>query len=187
MASTLWLMRHGETAWTLSGQHTSSTDLPLTAEGERKAAAVGKMLAGKKFAAVYVSPMLRARETCRIAGYADGAIVTNDLREWNYGAYEGLTTQDIHKTAPGWTIWKASPPGGETVAQVAERAQRVIASAADGNVAIFGHGHMLRVLTACWLGVEPDMGRCFALSTGSISKLGYERETRVIQMWNQTP
>lgn len=187
MASTLWLMRHGETAWTLSGQHTSSTDLPLTAEGERKAAAVGKMLAGKKFAAVYVSPMLRARETCRIAGYADGAIVTDDLREWNYGAYEGLTTQDIHKTAPNWTIWTAAPPGGESIAQVAVRARRVIASAPSGDVAIFGHGHMLRVLTACWLGVEPDMGRCFALSTGSISTLGYERETRVIQMWNQTP
>jgi broad specificity phosphatase PhoE len=180
-------MRHGETAWTVSGQHTGSTDLPLTAEGERKAAAVGKILAGKKFAAVYVSPMTRARETCRIAGFADGAIVTGDLREWNYGSYEGLTTEQIHKTAPNWTIWTATPAGGETIEQVAERARRVIAQAPDGDVAIFGHGHMLRVLTACWLELEPQTGRCFALSTGSISVLGYERETRVIQSWNQTP
>jgi len=187
MATALWLMRHGETAWTLSGQHTSSTDLPLTAEGERKAAAVGKMLAGKKFAAVYVSPMTRAKETCRIVGYADCAIVTDDLCEWNYGAYEGLTSDQVHKTAPGWTIWNGAPPGGETVEDVAERARRVIRAAPDGEVAIFGHGHMLRVLAACWLDVDPLMGRCFALSTGSISVLGYERDTRVIQRWNQTP
>ena len=185
MASRLWLVRHGETAWSLSGQHTSSTDLPLTAEGERKAAEVGKRLAGKKFSAVYVSPMARARETCRIAGYADGAIVTDDLREWNYGSYEGLTTSEIQKSASGWSIWKAPPLGGETIGQVSERAWRVIGSTPDGDVAIFGHGHMLRVLTACWLEVEPEMGRCFALSTGSISVLGYERETRVIQSWNQ--
>ena len=179
-------MRHGETAWSLSGQHTSRTDLPLTEEGERRAAAVGKLLAGKQFAAVYTSPMKRARETSRIAGYADGAIVTDDLREWNYGSYEGLTTAEIQKVAPDWTIWTAAPAGGETIDQVAERARRVIGSAPEGVVAIFGHGHMLRVLAACWLEVEPQMGRCFALSTGSISVLGYERETRVIQMWNQT-
>ena len=178
-------MRHGETAWTLTGQHTGSTDLPLTPEGERKAAAVGKMLAGKKFAAVFVSPMTRARETCRIAGYADGAIVTDDLREWNYGSYEGLTSAEIQKSSPGWTIWTGTPLGGETIQQVAERARRAIQSAPDGDVAIFGHGHMLRVLTACWLQVAPEMGRCFALSTGSISVLGHERETPVIQSWNQ--
>jgi broad specificity phosphatase PhoE len=179
-------MRHGETAWTLTGQHTGSTDLPLTAEGERKAGAVGKILGGKKFAAVYVSPMTRAKETCRIAGYADGAIVMDDLREWNYGSYEGLTSTEIHKTAPGWTIWNAAPPGGETIEQVAARARRVIGMAPDGDVAIFGHGHMLRVLAACWLQVEPEMGRCFALSTGSISVLAHERETPVIQSWNFT-
>jgi probable phosphoglycerate mutase len=143
------------------------------------------MLAGKKFAAVFVSPMTRARETCRIAGYAEGAIVTADLCEWNYGSYEGLTTNDVHKTAPNWTIWTAPPPGGETIAQVAARASKVIQSTPDGDVALFAHGHILRVLTACWLEVEPEMGRCFALSTGSLSVLGYERETRVIQMWNQ--
>jgi broad specificity phosphatase PhoE len=186
MASRLWLVRHGETAWSLSGQHTSTTDLALTAEGERKAAQVGKMLAGKKFSAVYSSPMTRARETCRIAGFAAGAMVTDDLREWNYGSYEGLTTRDIQKSAPGWSIWNAGPLGGEAIGQVAERARRVIGEAPDGDVAIFAHGHMLRILAACWLEVAPEMGRCFALSTGSISVLGYERETRVIQSWNQT-
>jgi broad specificity phosphatase PhoE len=186
MASALWLMRHGETAWTLSGAHTSITDLPLTAVGERKAAEVGKRLAGKKFAAVYVSPMARARETCRIAGYAEQAIVTDDLREWNYGSYEGLTTPQIQQTTPNWTIWTGPPPGGETLDQVAARARRVLAEAPEGEVAIFGHGHMLRVLTACWLEVDPKKGRCFALSTGSISVLGHERETPVIQRWNQT-
>jgi broad specificity phosphatase PhoE len=184
MATSLWLMRHGETAWSLSGQHTSSTDLPLTGEGERRAEAVGKMLAGKKFAAVYSSPMKRARETCRIAGYSP--ILTDDLREWNYGSYEGLTTAQIHETAPDWTIWTGTPPGGETIEQVAARARRVIRAAPEGDVALFGHGHMLRVLAACWLEVEPAMGRCFALSTGSISVLGHERETRVILSWNIT-
>jgi broad specificity phosphatase PhoE len=186
MASALWLVRHGETAWSLSGQHTSRTDLPLTEEGERRAAAVGKLLAGKQFAAVYTSPMKRARDTCTIAGYGDVAIVTGDLQEWNYGSYEGLTTPEIQKSAPGWSIWNAPPAGGETIEQVAERARSVIESSPDGAVAIFGHGHMLRVLAACWLEVAPQMGRCFALSTGSISVLGYERDTRVIQSWNQT-
>lgn len=186
MASEMWLIRHGETAWSLSGQHTSSTDLPLTPEGERRAAAVGKMLGGKKFAAVYTSPMARARETCRIAGYAAGAIVTDDLREWNYGSYEGLTTAEIQKSVPDWTIWTSPPPGGETIENVAQRARRVIQSAPEGAVAIFGHAHMLRILAACWLEVGPELGRCFALSTGSISVLGYERETRVVQSWNQT-
>jgi probable phosphoglycerate mutase len=130
--------------------------------------------------------MLRARETCRIAGFGEGSIITDDLREWNYGSYEGLTTDEIHKTAPGWSIWTAAPLGGETIGQVAERARRVIHNSPDGDVAIFGHGHMLRVLSACWLETAPEMGRCFALSTGSISVLGYERETRVIQSWNQT-
>ncbi len=187
MASRLWLIRHGETAWSLSGQHTSSTDLALTAEGERKAAAVGNLLAGRKFAAVFTSPMARAVETCHIAGYAEGALVTNDLCEWFYGSYEGLTTAQIQKDAPGWTIWTSAPPGGETIAQVAGRARRAIDSAPSGDVAFFGHGHMLRVLAACWLGVSPDIGRCLALSTGSISVLGYERDTPVIQSWNQTP
>ena len=187
MATELWLIRHGETAWSLSGQHTSSTDLHLTEEGERKAATVGKLLAGRKFSAVYSSPMVRALSTCRIAGFGDQAIIKDDLREWGYGSYEGLTTAEIQKSAPGWTIWTAPPLGGETIEQVAERARRVIQSASqEGAVAIFGHGHMLRVLAACWLEFEPDMGKHFALSTGSISVLGYEREARVVQSWNQT-
>jgi broad specificity phosphatase PhoE len=185
MASSLWLMRHGETAWTLSGQHTSTTDLPLTSEGERKAAETGKMLAGKQFSAVYSSPMMRARETCRLAGYAEDVLLTDDLREWNYGSYEGLTTAQIQESAPGWTIWTGAPPGGETIAQVADRARRMIREAPEGDVAVFGHGHMLRVLAACWLEAAPEMGRCFALSTGSISVLGYERDSRVIQLWNR--
>jgi broad specificity phosphatase PhoE len=187
MASALWLMRHGETVWTLSGAHTSYTDLPLTAEGERKAAAVGKKLAGKHFNAVFTSPLTRARETCRLAGFAGSAIVTDDLMEWNYGSYEGLTTNQIQKKAPNWTIWTEPPPDGETIEQVAARVRRIIDEAPAGDVALFGHGHSLRVLTACWLMIAPDTGRCFALSTGSISILGYERETRVIQEWNQTP
>ena len=185
MATSLWLIRHGETAWSLSGQHTGWTDLPLTAEGERKAAAVGKALAGKKFAAVLASPLKRARDTCRLAGYADGAIVSDDLREWDYGSYEGLTNDQVHQTAPGWTIWTVNPPGGEAIAQVAERARRVIQSATDGDVAVFGHGHMLRILTTCWLGLAPENGRCFALGTASISVLGHEGDTPVIQTWNR--
>lgn len=185
MATCLWLIRHGETAWSLSGQHTSTTDLPLTEQGERRAQAVGKLLAGKNFAAVLTSPMTRARTTARLAGFGE-ACVSDDLMEWNYGSYEGLTTAVIQKSAPGWTIWNSPPPGGETIDQVAARACRVIASAPDGDVAIFSHGHFLRVLAACWLEVDAAMGRCFALSTGSMSVLGHERETRVIQSWNQT-
>ncbi len=184
MASALWLVRHGETAWSLSGQHTSFTDLPLTPDGERRAAAVGKLLAQKQFSAVYSSPMKRALDTCRIAGYSP--VITPDLCEWNYGSYEGLTTAEIQKSAPGWTIWTSAPPGGETIESVAERARRVIQSLPNGDVAVFGHGHMLRVLAACWLEVDPHLGRCFALAPGSVSVLGYERETRVIQCWNQT-
>jgi len=182
----LWLVRHGETEWSAAGRHTSSTDLALTAEGERKAAAVGRLLAGKTFALVLASPLRRALETCRLAGYR--AQTTPDLREWGYGAYEGLTTPEIQVENPGWTIWTATPPGGESAEQVGARADRIIAAAvaADGDVALFGHGHMLRVLAARWLGLEPEGGRLLALSTGSVSVLGYEREVRVLQMWNRT-
>jgi broad specificity phosphatase PhoE len=182
----LWLMRHGETEWSLSGAHTSRTDLPLTAEGERRAAAVGQLLRGRRFALVLSSPMRRALDTARLAGYQ--AEPTNDLREWDYGSYEGRTTADIQKEAPNWTIWTSNPLGGETIAQVSARADQVIARAVSvgGDVALFGHGHMLRVLAARWLGIEPQGGRFFALSTGSVSVLGNERETAVIRVWNQT-
>jgi len=182
----LWLVRHGETEWSAAGKHTSSTDLALTAEGQRKAAAVGKLLAGKTFALVLSSPLRRALDTCRLAGYS--ADVTPDLREWNYGSYEGLTTAEIQITNPGWTIWTGTPPGGESAEQVATRADRLVdrAAAADGDVALFGHGHMLRVLAARWLGLEPTAGRLLALSTGSVSVMGYEHETRVLRMWNRS-
>ena len=182
----LWLIRHGETEWSASGRHTSSTDLALTAEGERKAKAVGRLLAGKEFALVLASPLRRALETCRLAGYRPE--VTPDLREWGYGAYEGLTTAEIQVQNPGWTIWTGTPPGGESAAEVGARADRVIAkaTAADGDVALFGHGHMSRVLAARWLGLDPTSGRLLALSTGSVSVLGYEHETRVVQGWNRT-
>lgn len=183
----LWLLRHGETEWSLSGRHTSRTDLPLTPEGERRAAAVGQSLRGRQFALVLSSPMRRALDTARLAGYAPD--ITDDLREWDYGEYEGRTTAEIQKDTPGWTIWTAGPPGGETSAQVGARADRVIARAlsAGGDVALFGHGHMLRVLAARWLGLEPRGGRLFVLATGSVSILSYERETRVIGVWNRQP
>jgi probable phosphoglycerate mutase len=181
----LWLMRHGETEWSLSGAHTSRTDLPLTPDGERRAQTLKRLLAGRSFELVLSSPMRRAVDTAHLAGYEPE--LTDDLREWDYGEYEGLTTAQIQKTAPGWTIWEGTPPGGETIEQVSARADRVIARAASvqGDVAIFWHGHMLRVLTARWLGLEPRAGRFFGLSTGTLSTLGFERDTRVIQLWNR--
>ena len=136
---------------------------------------------------VLCSPLQRARETCRLAGYADVAVFTDDLLEWDYGAYEGLTTSKIRTEVPGWSIWTGRVPGGETMEQVGFRAERVIehALSVQGKVALFAHGHILRVLTACWLGLPPDTGRLFALATASLSVLGYERETRVIKFWNQ--
>lgn len=182
----IWLIRHGETEWTLSGAHTSRTDLPLTLIGEQKAAALKKVLAGKQFVLALSSPMQRAINTSKLAGF-DPEIDRN-LCEWDYGEYEGRTTPDIHRDAPGWSIWTTTPPGGESAAQVQARAETVIARAqsAGGDVVLFGHGHMFRVLAATWLEMEPQRGRSFALSTGSVSVLGYERDTRVIQLWNRT-
>ena len=184
MSFELWLLRHGETEWSLSGQHTSRTDLPLTGEGERRAAELGKCIRGKKFALVLSSPMKRALETARLVGYQPET--DDDLREWDYGAYEGRTTPDIQREEPGWTIWSSTPPGGETATQVAARADRVIerAARAGGDVALFGHGHLLRVLGARWLRMDPQAGQYLALSTGTMSVLGHERETRVIRIWN---
>ncbi len=181
----LWLIRHGETDWTLSGAHTSRTDLPLTAHGQQCAEDLRRLLDPQRFQLALSSPMRRALDTARIAGFAPE--VTDDLREWDYGEYEGLTTAQIQKDRPGWTIWTGTPPGGETLTHISERADRVIARAVSegGDVAMFGHGHMLRVLVARWLGLEPNAGRFFALSTGSVSVLGHERETRVIQVWNE--
>ncbi len=180
----LWLIRHGETEWSRSGAHTSRTDLPLTAEGERRAKALTNVLSAHRFALVLSSPMRRALDTARLAGLSPE--ITDELREWDYGSYEGRTSPEIWKEAPGWTIWTATPPGGETAEQVAARSDRVIERAlkADGDVALFAHGHILRVLASRWLGLGPDAGRYFALSTGTISVLSWERDTRVIRVWN---
>jgi probable phosphoglycerate mutase len=184
----IWLIRHGETEWSKSGAHTGRTDIPLTPEGERHAAGIGRYLAGRPFALVLTSPLARARETCRLAGYGAVAQIEPDLCEWDYGAYEGRTSAEIRQSVPDWTIWTSPVPGGETIQQVAERARRVIARAnavaGAGDVALFAHGHLLRILTACWLDLAPDAGRLFALGTASVSVLGYERENRVISRWN---
>jgi broad specificity phosphatase PhoE len=183
----LWLIRHGETEWSRSGAHTGRTDLPLTETGERTAEEIGEYLRGRKFALVLTSPMQRAFDTCRLAGYGEAAQVEPNLREWDYGVYEGRKTADIRQEAPGWTLWRDGAPGGETAAQVAARARIVIERAlrADGDAILFGHGHLLRVLAACWLDLAPEAGAYFALTTGTISILGHEREAQVISRWNQ--
>jgi probable phosphoglycerate mutase len=183
----LWLVRHGETEWSKSGQHTGRTDIPLTSEGERQGKALGRHLAGQRFALVLTSPLTRARETCRLAGFAGVAQVSDDLLEWNYGIYEGQKTADIRKAQPGWSIWTTTVEQGESVEQVGERARRVIAraDAVAGDVALFAHAHFLRILAACWIGLSPIHGRNLTLGPASVSRLGFERETRVIQVWNQ--
>jgi broad specificity phosphatase PhoE len=185
----IWLIRHGETEWSLSGQHTGRTEIPLLEVGERRAIATGRELAGKQFALVLTSPRMRARDTARLAGYASVAQIDNNLQEWDYGVYEGITTADIRKHTPGWLIWDGPVPDGESIEQVAVRADKVIARAAEvgGEVALFAHGHILRVLAARWLGLPAKAGQLFALDTGSISILGYERVTRVISQWNLIP
>jgi len=181
----LWLIRHGETEWSRSGAHTSRTDIPLTAVGREEAAALGGYLRGRRFELVLVSPLGRARETCRLAGYGD-AVVDPDLREWDYGDYEGLTTLQIEERHPGWSLWTGGVPHGETAAQVGERAGRAIdrAAAAAGDVAIFAHGHFLRVLAARWLGLPPENGSLFALDTAAVSTLGREHRSPVLRRWN---
>lgn len=184
---TLWLLRHGETPWTLTGRHTGRTDVLLTPVGERQAGALRRHLAGRQFALVLTSPLLRARETCRLAGYGDVAELDPDLREWDYGALEGKTTPEIRKEWPGWTVWDAGAPGGESPDDIGRRAERVIARArsAGGDTAVFAHGHLLRVLAARWLGLPPSAGASLALDTASVSVLGYEREQPVIRHWNE--
>ncbi|HEX5013905.1 MAG TPA: histidine phosphatase family protein [Candidatus Limnocylindrales bacterium] len=189
MAETrLFLVRHGETEWSRSGQHTSRTDLPLTDVGVEQARRLARRLARERFGAVFTSPRLRARETCRIAGLEREAIVTDDLAEWDYGRYEGRTTDDIRSEDPDWTIWTADVPaaGGESAEDVGRRVDRVIdaALAIDGDVAIFGHGHCLRILAARWIFLPPRAGALLELSTATLSRLGWEREQRVIELWN---
>jgi len=181
------LVRHGETEWSRSGKHTGRTDVPLTEEGRRQAQAVGDALRGRGFALVLTSPLERARETCRLAGFDDQAQTRDELMEWDYGACEGRTTPEIREERPGWTLWRDGVTGGETIEQVASRVDLVIEEirGADGDALLFAHGHVLRVLTARWLGLEPHAGRLFALDPATLSTLGYERETPVIRVWNE--
>ncbi|HEY0263706.1 MAG TPA: histidine phosphatase family protein [Granulicella sp.] len=188
----LWLFRHGETEWSLSGAHTSRTDIPLTEKGRERAVLLKNFLNGKKFNAVLTSPMQRARETCAIAGYGDVATIEEGLREWDYGVYEGKTTKEIRVQHPGWNVWKDEITGGESVEQVGERADGVISRAlaaippeTGGAVALFAHAHILRILAARWVSLPAEGGALLALGTGSVSVLGYERETRVISHWNR--
>lgn len=160
--------------------------MPLTETGRRQAERLGATLEGRSFTQVLSSPLSRAYETCRLAGYGDAAMVEPDLQEWDYGEYEGLTTKQIRERSAGWSLWVDGVPSGETIAEVAARADAVIAQASEvnGDVALFAHGHILRVLAARWLGLEPAAARLLALHTASLSVLAYERNTRVIQLWN---
>jgi broad specificity phosphatase PhoE len=183
------LVRHGETEWSRTGRHTGKTDAPLTGRGRREAAAIGTALRGRRFALVLSSPLARAVDTCRLAGFGELAERWPELAEWDYGAYEGLTTPEIRRARPGWTLWRDGVPDGETIAQIGARADEVIANlrTVTGAVAVFSHGHFLRVLAARWLGLAPADGSLFALDAGTISTLGYEHETSVIRFWNLTP
>ena len=187
----LWLIRHGETEWSLSGAHTSRTDIPLTDHGRVRAEELRDYLKDKKFAAVFTSPMQRARETCKIAGLSEGSVIDEGLREWDYGIFEGKTTKQIREETgdPNWSIWDVEIPDGEPVEHVGERADGVIARAlaagTGGNVALFAHAHILRILAARWIGLPATGGAVLALGTGSVSELGFERETHVIKRWNR--
>ncbi|MEA2274040.1 MAG: hypothetical protein QOI98_2748 [Solirubrobacteraceae bacterium] len=180
------LARHGETEWTLSGQHTGRTDVPLTDAGRRQAELLAPRLGGRRFAAVFTSPLSRAAETCRLAGFANGAQVRDELLEWDYGEYEGLTTVEIRQRRPGWQLWRDGCPGGEDAGQVGARVDRLIAEwrTLDGDAAVFAHGHVLRVIAARWVDLPPEAGALLALSTATVSVLGYEREAAVIRLWN---
>jgi probable phosphoglycerate mutase len=185
MADEVWLVRHGETEWSRDGRHTSTTDLPLTEPGREVAATLRTRLAGEEFSLVLTSPRGRARETARLAGHPE-AQVDDDLVEWDYGELEGLTTERIRETYPGWTIWQGPVPGGESADQVGDRLDRVVARcrATGGRVLLFGHGHCLRALAARWLELAVAEGRHLRLDTATISVLGYERDTPVVLRWN---
>ena len=182
------LVRHGPTEWSVSGRHTGATDLPLTDDGRAAAARLRERLAGHDFALVLSSPLARARDTADLAGLGDRVELDRDLREYEYGAYEGRTTADIHDERPDWFLWHDGVPDGETPDQVGQRADRVIARAltAGGDVALFGHGHILRVLGARWIGLPPDHGGRLSLGTAAVCELATEREHHVIRLWNDT-
>jgi broad specificity phosphatase PhoE len=180
------LARHGETEWSRDLRHTGRTDIPLTDRGREQAKLLRDALGGWSFARVLSSPLDRALETCRLAGLGDRVETTEDLLEWDYGEYEGITTKQIRATRPDWYLWRDGCPGGETAADVGRRVDRVIESldGLEGDAVLFAHGHVLRVLTARWLRLDPEAGALFALDTGTLSVLGFERETRVIRRWN---
>lgn len=182
----VWLVRHGETEWARLGRHTGRSDIPLTDRGRGQARALGRRLKGHAFGLVLTSPLSRASETAELAGVGDLAIPEPDLLEWDYGDNEGRTTAEIRGDDPTWTIWTGPWPGGETAAQVGERADRVIRRLQDvtGDALVFAHGHLLRVLAARWIGLGPESGCRFELSTATVSILGWERETRTIELWN---
>jgi broad specificity phosphatase PhoE len=185
----LYVARHGETAWSLSGQHTGLTDLPLTPNGERNARRLGERLRGMSFAKVFTSPLQRAARTCELAGFGDVAETDPDLVEWNYGQYEGLCSAEIFAERPNWQLFRDGCPGGESPAQVGERADRVVqrVRTVPGNVLLFSSGHFIRVLAARWLALGPEpAGRYFLLTTASLSALGYEHKLSqpVIRLWN---
>jgi probable phosphoglycerate mutase len=186
----IYLARHGETAWSLTGQHTGVTDLPLTGRGEDNARALGHLLIGISFDKVLTSPLQRASRTCQLAGFAAMAEADSDLVEWNYGEFEGLRTAEIHGKRPGWDLFRDGCPGGESPAQVGARADRVLRRicARGGNILLFSSGHFLRVLAARWLDFEPALGRFFMLNTASVTILGFENcpSKPVIQLWNET-
>lgn len=186
------IIRHGQTAWSLSGQHTGITDIPLTPVGELEVQALPPFLSGERFSAVLSSPLLRARQTCTLAGMGHTAIIEDDLIEWNYGDYEGRRSADIRRERPGWVIFRDGCPGGETPADIALRADRVIAklSGMAGSIALFSHGQFACSLAARWIGLDIGQAEHFALDTASISVLGHSHsrpETRVITMWNFAP
>ncbi|WP_028653369.1 histidine phosphatase family protein [Nocardioides halotolerans] len=181
----VWVVRHGETEWSRDGRHTGTTDIELTEDGEASARELAPRLAERPFALVLTSPLQRARRTAELAGFPD-AEVDDDLVEWRYGDYEGITTEEIRETVPGWTVWTHPVPGGESADEVAERLDRVIARChdTDGDVLLVGHGHALRALAARWLGLPATDGRLLKLDTGTVSVLGHERESPAVVHWN---
>lgn len=185
----IWLIRHGETPWSRSGQHTGRTDIPLTDNGRLQAESLKPVLARQHFDLVLCSPLTRAQDTCQLAGLGGQMELEPRLLEWNYGAYEGRTTQDIRADVPGWSVWDSPMPDGEDVATIQQRAESLIARLlnVEGHIALFAHAHILRVLAGCWIAGDARLGAHLVLGTASISKLGFDRDCRAITQWNQMP
>lgn len=183
------IVRHGETEWSREGRHTGRTDLPLTAKGREQAERLRPALQARRFTAVFCSPLQRARDTCALAGFHDGVVYDPDLEEWDYGRYDGLTLSEIRARRPGWSLWRDGSPGGEQLAAVAQRADRVLerVRALAGDVLLFAHGHVLRVVTARWLELDPTAGQRFVLDPAAPCDLGHEHDWTALRAWNVTP